>query len=114
MELTTPGPVRLGAGIALGKLSFAVYSTVVVGPFCCCPRNTLRPALCRCIQPLAESVEDVGAELDRVGAAQLLNREADLKRVCESVDGIKRRDRDLRRDVQRPIDENAAQCSGNY
>ena len=112
VELTTPGPIRLGAGIALGKLSLAVYSTVVVGPFCCCPRSTLRPAALRGIQPLAESVEDVGTKLDRVGTAQLLKREADLERVCESVDRINRRDCDLRRDVERPIDQNAAQALG--
>ena len=82
VEITTPGPVRLGAGIALGKLSFAVYSTVVVGPFCCSPRKTSRPALLRGIQSLAKSVEHGGPNLDRISAAQLLNREANLETVC--------------------------------
>ena len=35
------------------------------------------------IQRLAERVQDVGAELDRVGAAELLQREADRERGRE-------------------------------
>ena len=76
------------------------------------PTQYIEARALRGIQPLPKSVENVRAELDCVGAAQLLNREANLKRVCESVDGIDRRDCDLRRDVQRPIDENAARVLG--
>ena len=72
--------------------------------------STLRPAPPDGIQSLAENVEDIGTKLDRIGAAQLLNREADLECVRESVDRVNRRDRDLRRDVERPIDENATQA----
>ena len=63
----------------------------------------------RGIQPLIESIEDVGTNLNGVGTAQLLNREADLERGRESVNGINGRDLDLRRDIERPIEQNASE-----
>ena len=60
------------------------------------------------VECVAERVEDIGAELDRVGAAELLEREADLELGRRSRWSVAdRRDRDLRRDVERPVVERA-------
>ena len=66
-------------GIVLGR-SAATYWTVVVGPFWPTSRSTSRPALLVASIAVAELVLDVRAELDRVGAAELLLREADRER----------------------------------
>ena len=81
---------------------------MVVGPFWLKSRSTSRPAVLVASMPVAELVQDVRAELDRVGAAELLLREAD-RELGGQQDAVDRRhgrghrgDRDLRRDVQRP------------
>ena len=89
VELTTPGPTRLGAGIALGKLSLRRIT-----------HGRRRAVLLLATQhietrglrwypsPWSKVSRMFGAKLDRVSAAQLLKREADLKRACEPVDGV--------------------------
>ena len=59
------------------------------------------------IQSLAKSVEHGRPDLDRISAAQLLNREANLIRACQPVNCVNRGDRDLRCDVQAQLSRTA-------
>ncbi len=77
LGVSIPG-VPVGAGIGTG-VSAELYWTVVVGPFWAWPRSTARPAFWLAVEAVAERVEDRRAELDRVGAAELLEREADCE-----------------------------------
>ena len=81
MELTTPGPVRPGAGIVLGKLSFAVVQHGRRRAVLLFPAQDIQTRTPTAIQPLTKSVEHGRPDLNRVRSAQILNREADLKRV---------------------------------
>ena len=110
MEVTTPGPVRPGAGITW-QIIGRVVQNGDCGPFCCSPRKAFRPAF-HCYPVLTKSVEHGWPDLECIRAAQLLNWEADLKRACQSVDDVKGSDRDLRCDVQRPIDQNGGSILG--
>ena len=103
-----PGVVApVGAGMILGR-SAAVYRTGVVGAFWLWSRSTSRPAFLVDVRRLAELVEDARAELDRVGAAELLLGEADRERGREPARRADRRDRERGRDVQRPAAQRPA------
>ena len=97
---------RLGQVIA-GGIQHRGCRTVLL-----LPSEHIEACGLRGIQPLAESIEDIGTELDRIGTAQLLNRETNLEGGRESVNRTNRRDCDLRRDAERPIDKNTAQALG--
>ncbi len=53
------------------------------------------------------AADRVSAHLDRVGAAELLLREADREGGRQTIDRVDRRDRDRRCDAQRPVFESA-------
>ena len=69
VELTTPGPVRPGAGIALGKLSFAGIPHGRRRTVLLLPSQYIETCALSGIQPLVRRVENVRTELDRVSTA---------------------------------------------
>ena len=101
------GPWTAGSSWAGRRRCTASWSSGRSGP---ASRSTLRPALLAGILSVAELVLDVRAELDRVGAAELLLREADRElgghRLRDAVDrdglGATGVTVICRRDVQRP------------
>ena len=85
LEETVPGmgwpvvSVWVDGGIVMGR-SWATYWTVVVGPFWSDAAEHVEAGALAGVRRVAELVLDAGAELDRVGAAELLLGEADRER----------------------------------